>query len=58
MRIIIYTDVWASMGQEDQARKSPISALPGKSAAHEPGQKDAIVLHCLPAKRGKEITMK
>lgn len=55
---ILYTDVWASMGQEDEAEsRLPVfepyqinSELVGKAAT------DAIVLHCLPAHRGEEIT--
>ena len=55
---ILYTDVWTSMGQEkEQARRVQVLApyqLNGKlvTAAHP----DAIVMHCLPAHRGQEIT--
>ena len=56
---VLYTDVWVSMGQEsnnDQAREN--SLLPYQIsrelvAKANPG---ALVLHCLPAYRGKEIT--
>jgi ornithine carbamoyltransferase len=54
---VINTDVWLSMGQEDQKDKEEAfgpfqvnSALLATAAA------DHIVLHCLPAYRGKEIT--
>ncbi len=54
----IYTDVWASMGQEDLAdSRIPIFQpyqVNGNLLAH--ADKDAIVLHCLPAHRGEEIT--
>jgi ornithine carbamoyltransferase len=55
---IIYTDVWASMGQETEQelrRKlfSPYQINEGIVARAKP---DAIVLHCLPAHRGEEIT--
>jgi len=55
---IVYTDVWASMGQEAEAEEKEKQFLAYQvnqallAAAH-PG---AIVMHCLPAKRGKEIT--
>ena len=55
---VLYTDVWTSMGQEkEQARRLKVLApyqLNGKlvAAAHP----DAIVMHCLPAHRGQEIT--
>ena len=55
---VLYTDVWTSMGQEkEQARRAKVLApyqLNGKlvAAAHP----DAIVMHCLPAHRGQEIT--
>ncbi|HZK86509.1 MAG TPA: ornithine carbamoyltransferase [Syntrophomonas sp.] len=55
---VVYTDVWASMGQEAEAQEKEQKFRQYQinqklmSYAH----KDAIVLHCLPAKRGKEIT--
>jgi len=55
---VVYTDAWASMGQEaeSEARRDAFAgytvdeALVAKAASH------AIVLHCLPAHRGEEIT--
>ncbi|MGE5391916.1 MAG: ornithine carbamoyltransferase [Deltaproteobacteria bacterium] len=54
----VYTDVWASMGQEDQAEEKEQQFLKYQvnSQLMSLANKDAIVLHCLPAKRGKEIT--
>lgn len=55
---ILYTDVWASMGQEDQAetRKKLFDRYQINSEVMELAADDAIVLHCLPAHRGEEIT--
>ena len=55
---IVVTDVWASMGQESEAAKRRV-AFKGyqiNSELMKLANKDAIVLHCLPAHRGEEIT--
>jgi ornithine carbamoyltransferase len=55
---VIYTDVWASMGQE--AEKEERKKIFRKYQVNEEilarAQEDAIVMHCLPAYRGEEIT--
>ncbi len=54
----LYTDVWASMGQEDE-QSSREEAFQGFCLGSEllaQADKEAIVLHCLPAHRGQEIT--
>ncbi len=55
---ILYTDVWASMGQEDLAEsRIPIfQPYQLNQALLEKADKDAIALHCLPAHREEEIT--
>lgn len=54
----VYTDVWASMGQESEAKDRGKIFRPyqvnGKLFAH--AKPDAIFLHCLPAHRGDEVT--
>ena len=54
----IYTDVWASMGQEaEQAqREQAFAGFCVDQALMEQAAADAIVLHCLPAHRGEEIS--
>ena len=55
---VIITDVWASMGQEDEAKKRQI-AFEGyqvNSEIMKLANDDSIVLHCLPAHREEEIT--
>jgi ornithine carbamoyltransferase len=55
---VVYTDVWASMGQEAEAeaRKLAFAAYQVNESLMEAAAKDAIFLHCLPAKRGLEVT--
>lgn len=55
---VLYTDVWASMGQEAEA-KERMEAFKGyqiNSDSLKRANQSAIVLHCLPAHRGEEIT--
>jgi ornithine carbamoyltransferase len=54
----VYTDVWASMGQEAEAQKR-LEAFKGwtvDSALMSHAAKDAVFLHCLPAHRGEEVS--
>ena len=53
----VYTDVWASMGQEDQrATRIKIFAPYQVNKKLMDAAKDAVFLHCLPAHRGEEVT--
>jgi ornithine carbamoyltransferase len=55
---VLYTDVWASMGQEDLAESRVPIFMPYQINQNllAKADKDAIVLHCLPAHREEEIT--
>lgn len=54
----LYTDTWVSMGQEDEAaqRKKVFAAYQINAELLAAAPKHAVVLHCLPAYRGLEIT--
>ena len=54
----VYTDVWASMGQEQeqQEREQAFANFCVDQQLMDQAASDAIVLHCLPAHRGEEIT--
>ncbi len=55
---VLYTDVWSSMGEENQKEKKDkdFKGFTIDNNLLEKAKKDAIVLHCLPAYRSKEIT--
>ena len=54
----VYTDVWASMGQEGEAAARAVTFAPFQvnAALMAHAKPDALVMHCLPAHRGEEIT--
>jgi ornithine carbamoyltransferase len=55
---VVYTDVWASMGQESEAeaRKEKFAPYQVDEGLMGLAAEDAIFLHCLPAHRGEEVT--
>lgn len=55
---VLNTDVWASMGQEDEAekRRRAFEGFQINSKVLSFAKMDAMVMHCLPAHRGEEIT--
>jgi ornithine carbamoyltransferase len=55
---IVYTDVWTSMGHEDEreAREKAFAGYQVKSALLEHAKPTAMVMHCLPAIRDAEIS--
>ncbi len=55
---VVTTDVWASMGQEDEAaeRQRAFSGFIVDDTAMKRASSDAIFLHCLPAHRGEEVS--
>jgi ornithine carbamoyltransferase len=54
----IYTDVWTSMGQEEESaeREAAFSGYQVSDALFAHAASDAIFMHCLPAHRGSEVT--
>ena len=55
---VLYTDVWASMGQEGQAeaKRAKFAKYQINSETIDMASDDVIVMHCLPAHRGEEIS--
>jgi len=55
---VLFTDVWASMGQEDEAaeRRRIFTGYQINAQVMDAANKGAMVQHCLPAHRGEEIT--
>lgn len=55
---VVYTDVWVSMGQEAEqtARNQAFAGFRVDAELMTAAKHDAIVMHCLPAHRGEEIT--
>ena len=54
----IYTDVWASMGQEDETerRRQAFAGFTVDDDLMDAAAPDAVFLHCLPAHRGEEVS--
>ena len=57
---VLYTDVWASMGQEGEAaiRRKAFFGYQINDSVMTVAKPDAMVMHCLPAHREEEITSK
>ena len=55
---VVYTDVWASMGQEAEAdqRREAFRSFQVNAKLFREAKRDAIFMHCLPAHRGLEVT--
>ncbi len=55
---VFYTDVWTSMGQENEAaqRRRDFAAYQINAQLLRRARRDVVVMHCLPAHRGEEIT--
>jgi len=55
---VVYTDVWASMGEKDKADERAALLAPYQINANlmSHARKNCLIMHCLPAERGREIT--
>ncbi len=55
---VVYTDVWASMGKENEAelRRQVFKPYQVNAELLTHAKDDVLVMHCLPAHRGEEIT--
>ncbi|MGN1132141.1 MAG: ornithine carbamoyltransferase, partial [Ruminococcus sp.] len=55
---VVYTDVWASMGQEEEkaVREKAFAGIQVNKELMSKTNPECMVLHCLPAHRGEEIT--
>ena len=55
---VIYTDTWTSMGQEEETKTRELVFPPYQVNSHlvSEANQDVIVMHCLPAHRGQELT--
>jgi ornithine carbamoyltransferase len=56
--VVIYTDVWASMGREAEreVRRRDFAGYQVNAGLMSHAQKGALFMHCLPARRGEEVT--
>jgi len=55
---VLYTDVWASMGEKERAEEKmrALKEFQLNGELLSLAREDCVVLHCLPAERGREIT--
>jgi ornithine carbamoyltransferase len=53
---ILYTDVWVSMGQEDRGSRDAFAGFQIGPGLVDAADDEVLVMHCLPAHRGEEIT--
>jgi ornithine carbamoyltransferase len=55
---VIYTDVWASMGQKEEVeeREKIFAPYQVNESLLNNARKDTLFMHCLPAERGREVT--